>query len=158
MDCCKKKNGSEIDNRLCPSCNKEGSLVDFITVQSLLKSEIVEKLEDTPHYRYCKTYGCPVAYFAPQQIYRVNDLKVKATHKDHGLDVPVCYCFNYTRGFIKQGLADRLHMNVLSEIKAKMKDPGCFCETSNPQGACCLGNVSAWISECKAELEKSSAE
>lgn len=155
MDCCKKNNEPGMDNKLCPSCNIEGSSVDFITVQSLLKSEIAETLENTSYYRYCKTYGCPVAYFAPEQIHIVSDLKVKATHKDHGPDVPVCYCFNYTRSSIKQLLADHLHTNVLSEIKAKMKDPGCFCEKSNPQGACCLGNVSACISECKAEIEKS---
>lgn len=143
-----------MDNRLCPSCKKEGSLVDVITLQSLLINEIAEKLDKGPHYSYCKTYGCPVAYFSSEQIFNVSDLKVKATDKDHGLDVPVCYCFNYTRASIKQGLADPVQSDVMIEIKAQMKDPGCFCSRSNPQGACCLGNVSAWISECKAEMKK----
>ena len=50
----------------------------------------------------------------------------------------VCYCFKKTVGNIKRDPA-----GVLSDIKAKMKDPGCFCEKANPSKKCCLSDVIA---------------
>ncbi len=76
-------------------------------------------------------------------------MKVKATVKDNGLDVHVCYCFDYTRQSILDEINKTGDTRALEDIKAKMKSPGCFCETSNPQGGCCLGNVTAWIKEAK---------
>ena len=37
----------------------------------------------------------------------------------------------------------------VDDIKSKMKSPGCFCETANPSGKCCLSDVQAFIKALK---------
>lgn len=145
MECCSKDR--LIDIKKCPFCGDEGTIVKNITPKSILKDNIVGLISDEKSYRYCKNKNCDISYFAEDQNFHVADMKVKATHKDNGLDVHVCYCFNYTRDMILKDIMNNGKSNALKEIKDKMKDPGCFCEISNPQGSCCLGNVSAWIRE-----------
>lgn len=147
MNCCNKNINKESLN--CPLCGQEGTAVKALTLMSLLKTELLKLVSESKTYRYCKTRNCHIAYFSSEEVFKVDDLKVKATHKDDGLDVPVCYCFDYSRERILSDLKANGNTDALNEIKAKMKDPGCFCEKSNPQGSCCLGNVSSWIKEAE---------
>lgn len=39
---------------------------------------------------------------------------------------------------------------IIDDIKAKIKDPGCSCETLNPSGRCCLGDINALIKQQKS--------
>lgn len=48
---------------------------------------------------------------------------------------------------IQDSCRDYDNHKVLNEIKAKMKDPGCFCKTANPSGKCCLGDVKKVIAQ-----------
>ena len=59
----------------------------------------------------------------------------------------LCYCFNHTQESIKQEWSTTGQTTVIADIKAKMKEPGCFCEESNPKGICCLKDVSDWMAE-----------
>jgi hypothetical protein len=147
MNCCDKSIKNE--NLNCPICGEQATAVQVITPKALLQKEQSELISEEKTYRYCKNRSCQVSYFTEGQIFNTDDLKVKATHKDDGLDVPVCYCFKYSRGKILDDIKATGRTEALNDIKAKMKEPGCFCETSNPQGSCCLGNVSAWINEAK---------
>lgn len=65
------------------------------------------------------------------------------------LDGLICYCFKHS----KQSLFDAIQSNkeheIVNDIKAKMKDPGCFCETSNPSGKCCMADVMGFIKHHK---------
>lgn len=149
MTCCNKNANVSLN---CPICGQRATVVQVITPKALLVKECSELITEDETYRYCKNRDCEVSYFAEGQVFRTDDLKVKATHKDDGLDVPVCYCFEYSRGKILDQLKTSGTTDALEDIKSKMKEPGCFCETSNPQGSCCLGNVSAWISEAKKRI------
>ena len=42
--------------------------------------------------------------------------------------------------------------DALEDIRAKMKAPGCHCETSNPSGSCCLGSVTNGIQIAQEEM------
>lgn len=147
MNCCDKSTNNESLN--CPVCGQQATVVQAVTPKALLHKELSEIISADKTYRYCKSKSCNVSYFTDGQIFRTHDLKVKATHKNDGLDVPVCYCFKYSRGDILDSLKATGTTQALNEIMDKMKDPGCFCETCNPQGSCCLGNVSSWIIEAK---------
>jgi hypothetical protein len=161
MGCCNTntKNDTAEDTykeTSCPKCGDKGTTVDLITPQSLLNEDKKEKIRPNLDYKYCKNAECEVAYFTKDDdhFFLIHDLKEKATVKDKGLDVKVCYCFGHSRQSVLSELKATGNSTVLESIKSKMKDPGCFCEVSNPQGACCLGNVMAWIKEAKTIINE----
>ncbi|MBK24546.1 MAG: hypothetical protein CME70_11180 [Halobacteriovorax sp.] len=156
MGCCdsKDKPKREEDQTVsfsCPSCQNKGVKVQTITLQALLKDCCKEKINVELQYKFCKNSDCETVYFSADtsHYFLKDELTVKATLKDEGLEVNVCYCFGHTRASVLDEIKRTGKSTVLEDIKAKMKDPGCFCETSNPQGGCCLGNVISWIAEAK---------
>lgn len=147
MDCCSTDKNSKKKVSDCTSCSQIGSTVKLETLKSLLTEESAKNIDGNLSYRYCKNSDCEVAYYSQSsgQYFKVENLKVKATHKDQGLEVNVCYCFGYTRKKVLEEIRSTGQSNIVQEIKSKMKDIGCRCEISNPQGSCCLGNVTAWV-------------
>ncbi len=79
-------------------------------------------------------------------------LKVSVGVKESSGERPLCYCFGHSVGSIKEELRMKGHSDALDDIRAKMKDPGCHCETSNPSGSCCLGSVTKGIRIAQEEL------
>ena len=57
----------------------------------------------------------------------------------------ICYCFQKSKQELFEAVKAGTEKEVVDDIKAKMKDPGCFCEKSNPSGKCCLADVTAFI-------------
>src|SRR5690606_3948178 len=84
--------------------------------------------------------------------FRTADVKVPVYQKDPGEDVPVCYCFGWTRRRIRDELAQTGKSTASATIAAHVKAGRCGCEVNNPQGACCLGNVQAVVRQWKATL------
>lgn len=154
MGCCNKntEDKANVETEFtCPKCSFKGVVVELITPQTLLDDVHKELLRANCIYKFCKNLNCDVAYFTddPLHLFTKENLTVKATLKDKGLDVKVCYCFGHTRQSILTELQTSGDTKVLEDVKSKMKDPGCFCERSNPQGSCCLGNVTSWVNEAK---------
>lgn len=154
VGCCSTKSNIKTDSMngsICPLCKKKGLKVKNITLQSLLLDSLTKKLERKGEYFWCNSNSCEVSYFSAQSVnyFRVSDLKVVATVKDLSLEVTTCYCFNHTRKSILNEIMETGKSTVIDDIKAKMKDPGCFCEKSNPQGSCCLSVNISWLSEIK---------
>lgn len=154
MGCCNKniENKANMEKEFtCPKCSNKGVVVKHITPQTLLEDTYKSHLRTNCIYKFCKNDECDVAYFTEDSshYFSIAELKEKATLKDKGLDVKVCYCFGHTRQSILTELQTTGETKVLEDVKSKMKDPGCFCERSNPQGGCCLGNVSSWIKDAK---------
>ncbi len=161
MGCCSKESKSDqtlnasIDFE-CPKCHSKGVKIKYTTPKSLLRDCSKDKLKPELIYKYCKNLECDIAYFTEDKdvSFIKDELIVKATLKDKGLDVNTCYCFGITRQDILDEIKESGDSNAVEVIKAKMKDPGCFCETSNPQGGCCLANNVAWVNEAKAIVDK----
>lgn len=151
MSCCNSDSKIKNSDFVCPHCHGDGIVVHPITPKNLIKDEINHKVRAEPIYKFCKNESCGTSYFTEDKshYFTINDLKERSTLKDKGLDVNVCYCFGHTRRSVLSELETTGKTTVLENIKSKMKDPGCFCEVSNPQGGCCLGNVSAWVREAK---------
>lgn len=153
MGCCIQKNEDResLDSYhdfKCPDCHRKGVKVALTTVQSFVKIVAIDK---GITYKFCKNTDCSIVYFTAnkEDFFRTCDISTKITLKDPGLDVKLCYCFNHTRQSVQAQIQSFGKTSVLEDIKMKMKEPGCFCETSNPQGGCCLGNVKAWIKTIK---------
>ena len=161
MGCCNVGNEKKSNiNFKCPVCSNDGVKVQNITLESHLNDESMIKLDANLIYKFCKNEDCEVIYFSEDfnKIFKKYNLKTKVTLKDSGLDVNVCYCFGHTRKSVLDEIKSTGESMVLDDVKKKMKDPGCFCEKSNPQGGCCLSNVKDWVTKakminCKRKLE-----
>ncbi|MFH1303676.1 MAG: mercuric transporter MerT family protein [Planctomycetota bacterium] len=106
-------------------------------------------------WRFCDSPDCDVVYFseAGDISFTKSQLKVPVGVKETSGERLLCYCFGHSVGSIKDELRMKEHSDALEDIRAKMKDPGCHCETSNPSGSCCLGSVTKGIRIAQDELE-----
>jgi|CXWL01.1.fsa_nt_gi hypothetical protein len=125
----------------CPSCGNRGRHVDRITLKALLSSEALTSL-GSDEYKFCSTKSCDTVYFAPESIFRTRDIVTRVWQKSDDPSVPVCYCFGHSEDSIRAEAAQAGNNAVLERIKRLVSEGRCACEVRNPQGTCCLGNVS----------------
>lgn len=135
----------------CPSCGGKGTSVKPLTLRALLREECVDLVGDEP-YRFCDRKDCNVVYYRDGQTFTKAHLKAPVGVKETSGERPLCYCFGHSVASIKQELRTKGRSDALEDIRAKMKDPGCRCETENPSGACCLGTVAKGIETAQAEV------
>jgi hypothetical protein len=145
MDCCAPSNNTEAVKTECPSCGEKGKNVQHLTLKSLLKASALETIEPENSYVFCSNPACSFVYFSGNhsQTFVKNDLKVQVYQKNQSADVPVCYCFDWTRERLLQTIGT--DQKPADQIKAHVQAGRCGCEVNNPQGACCLGNVNAFV-------------
>lgn len=67
------------------------------------------------------------------------------------LDGLICYCFKKSKIELSEAIQRGDENLIVDDIKSKMKDPGCFCETANPSGKCCLSDIQAFIKEARKD-------
>lgn len=146
-DCCGASKNATNDV-VCPLSKTKGKQVKLITLKSLLNANALARLESDKTYYFCSEQECNVVYFnEEQQVFIKNDLKVPVFQKDIEEDVPACYCFNRTRARIREEIKQTGKSQAVQEISMHIKANRCGCEVNNPQGSCCLGNVSAFIKQ-----------
>ncbi|MCO4795433.1 MAG: hypothetical protein KC493_17060 [Bacteriovoracaceae bacterium] len=75
---------------------------------------------------------------------RNNDDKNQKIDLDN-LDGLICYCFKKSKKELFEAVKNGEENLIVDDIKSKMKNPGCFCETANPSGKCCLSDVQAFV-------------
>ena len=93
------------------------------------------------HYRFCETPRCPVVYFAPEGVRIERDeVRVAIHQKDNGWDVPLCYCFGYTRARLVEE-----RETALAFVSAEVKARRCACDVKNPSGRCCLRDLRRFL-------------
>jgi len=156
----------------CPSCGTSAKRVRPVTLQALLKQECVrqfnagDQARDESNsvasraasgdagWRFCGAQGCDVVYFSEhgETTFTKSQLKVAVGVKETTGDRPLCYCFNHSVATIQEELQSKGRSDALADIRAKMKDPGCHCEISNPSGSCCLGDVTKGIQLASNEV------
>ncbi|MBP0726015.1 (2Fe-2S)-binding protein [Bacillus sp. RG28] len=149
-DCCKSNDLSSETSKLevCPSCNVDGKKVKIITLKSLLKPMALNSLNANLDHYFCSTSNCEVVYFdSEKKSYFKSDIKVQVFQKDSSLDVPVCYCFDWTKGKLQQSVQNELASQPVEQIRKNIKANRCGCEVNNPQGSCCLANVTTFIDQ-----------
>ena len=147
-DCCTKKEQISESNssELCLSCNSKGKKVKIITLKSMLKPTILSTLNTNSSHYFCSSKDCDVVYFnTDKKTYLTSDIKVSVHQKDNSFDSPICYCFGWTKEKIKQYVEKGLTSNPLNHIRENIKENRCGCEVNNPQGSCCLRNVTNYI-------------
>jgi copper chaperone CopZ len=118
----------------------------------LVKDEFVDDVEDDEYY-FCNAPGCNVVYFSDGETFTKDQLKVPVGVKETTGARPLCYCFGHSIATIARELETKGRSDALDDIRRKMKNPGCRCETENPSGSCCLGSVSKGITIAESERE-----
>nr|WP_254658017.1 hypothetical protein [Pleurocapsa sp. PCC 7327] len=68
-------------------------------------------------------------------------MKVPVFQKCASSDVPVCYCFDWTKERIEREIRQTGYSSAETSIRHHVKAGRCACEINNPQGSCCLANV-----------------
>ncbi len=134
---------------VCPSCGEQAKGVLELTLESLLTDEAKSRIECLDGFYYCKTPTCKTVYFRDETVLTQNDITVIVGLKEGATPATVCYCFEWTKEKIQAELEATGETVALEDIKVKMDDPGCSCETLNPSGGCCLGDVGKVIKELK---------
>lgn len=138
----------------CPGCGLKGKPVDTQTVKALLavSLEVVRPVA----YRFCRTEVCPIVYFSTdgRQTFTEADLRERV-HQKHPLDdeVLVCYCFRHTVGSLRAELVETHRSTAVERVNAGIAAGQCACEIRNPQGSCCLGNVSAVVKQIAETIQ-----
>lgn len=160
---------------ICPSCGTKGKRVGLATLRALLKQGFAHEfsggvqaccdvenngdpgcapLAGETGWRFCNSRECDVVYFSESsdRTFLKSHLQVPVGVKENTGDRPLCYCFGHSVVSIKEQLRTNGCCDALADIRAKMKDPGCRCETENPAGACCFGSVTKGIQIAQEEL------
>ena len=147
------ENGGPLEPE-CPRCGRRGRSVEEITPKALLRPEALERRKVVEH-RFCATPDCPVVYFGDGEIFYREDVIVPVFQKEPAGSRTVCYCFAVTERDIRGNIEQTGRATVFDRISALVKMERCACEMRNPQGSCCLGNISALIENAAGTLAAS---
>lgn len=105
--------------------------------------------------RFCRTPACAVLYYGDDgRIVEKDAAHVRVGVKESEGPIHVCYCFDVTREALRSDLAENGDSKLLLRIREEVRAGNCACETKNPSGACCLGEVNAVVKEEKRRLEQ----
>lgn len=127
--CCQTSTEKPTIPSQCPGCHQKGKSIQTITLKALLQPTALETIHAESTYSFCSNSSCKV--------------KVSVFQKDDALDVPVCYCFGWTRERLTKAVQENQY--PIKHIREQVQAKRCGCEINNPQGACCLGNVTTFI-------------
>ena len=148
-DCCNNTKEIKSENVVnCPSCKNKAKNIKLITLKSMLKPSALETLNAKENHYFCPTQDCGVVYFdTNNNMYLISDIKVAVYQKDDSPLTPICYCFDWTKEKIMEYVEKGITTNPVEHIRENIKENRCGCEVNNPQGSCCLGNVTKFINQ-----------
>ncbi len=150
--CCDVKPPSAVSPTRCPECGSPGRLVERVTVKAMLKPEGLMRLT-APEHRFCATPACPVVYFGIDDAFSRDEVVVRVYQKEPAGERTVCYCFAIREGDIQRELAENGRSTAAERVTALVNADRCACEVKNPQGSCCLGNLTAAAKAAKAAVD-----
>ena len=152
MDCCCSSSMPDRpDPRLCAACGQPGRSVGLVTLKALLRPTALERLTPGDH-SFCASASCTVVCFSAGDVFRREDVLVRVFQKEPEGRRTVCYCLDVTEDQVRREVEATGTSASAERIKALVRDDRCACEVRNPQGACCLGNVTAVAKAVLADL------
>ncbi|MBS0657757.1 MAG: hypothetical protein JSR82_05850 [Verrucomicrobia bacterium] len=137
----------------CPDCAKLGGPVTTLLLKHQVKPKHLQAVEDGP-FHFCRTPTCEVVYFSARgAILKQDDVRQRIGLKAAQGSVPVCYCFGFTEQMVHEEVSATGKCAIPQRIAAEVKAGNCACEIRNPQGSCCLGNVTAVMKRALADAK-----
>ncbi len=137
----------------CVGCNGKGKAVSRKTVILMLKPDSLERAM-SGSYSFCQSPDCPVVYFEETgaRHFTVDDLRIRVGLKVKDDPIPLCYCFGFDESHIREEIAQTGHTSVPARIARLIREGLCACDTRNPAGVCCLGEVNKCARRLALEL------
>ena len=147
MDCCGsgavKTNGSLLT--ACQACGEPGRVVAKQTVAHHVISEKLSSVGDAEH-RFCGSADCDVVYYSVDgNVFTTDDLRDLVTTKTAEDNRPLCYCFGFTEGNVRQEIVLKGETTIPAQVTQFIKENLCACEIRNPSGSCCLGEINRTV-------------
>jgi hypothetical protein len=126
----------------CLRCGEKGKPLSRKTVLLMLKPEFLEQAM-SGNYSFCAERNCPVVYFdeTGQRHFTAVDLRIRVGLKVKEDPIPLCYCFGFDESHIREEIAQTGATTVPERISKLIREGLCACDTRNPAGVCCLGEV-----------------
>ena len=143
MDCCCSgvQMTKENPQNACHDCGEVGRIVARQTVVHHVKSEKLDCVK-SDEYKFCPSENCLTVYYSTSgEVFTVADVREPVTSKSSGDNRPLCYCFGFTEGFIRQEIEQTGKSTVPAQVTQFIKEKLCVCEIRNPSGVCCLGEI-----------------
>lgn len=133
---------NDISNQLCTNCKRPSRPVSRKTVLLMLKPHLLEEAM-TGTYSFCLARDCPVVYFEEQGFHKftADDLRVPVGVKASQDPIPLCYCFGFDESHIRDDISRAGITTIPERISRLIREGLCACESRNPAGVCCLGEV-----------------
>ncbi len=138
---------------ICPITQTVGKRVDSATLKSMLAVSL-HQVQDIDYF-FCRESNCEVVYFSAdgKQVFKTHEVRERVFQKEpDSSDVLICYCFRHTPGSIRAEIENTGGSTVVEDINQGIKAGQCACDWRNPQGDCCLGNVSSLIKKYFPDL------
>jgi len=126
----------------CIKCQKQGRPVSRKTVLLMVKPAFLEQAMHG-NYRFCSVPDCAIVYFEEEgnQQFTIDDLRVRVGVKVTEDPIPLCYCFGFDESHIRDDLSRTGSTDIPQRISQLIREGLCACESRNPSGMCCLGEV-----------------
>jgi hypothetical protein len=145
MDCC----SSTTAGLLCPVSNTATVPVGMVTVR---QHALLSALPDTA-FGFCDAPMCPIVYVgAYGTLIDKAQVRTRIGVKETEAPIPVCYCFEFTAAQVADDVREHGQSTIRQYIQAQVRAGRCRCETTNPAGRCCLGNVGRVIASVAQEV------
>ena len=129
------------ESHACAQCGEAGRPVTRQTILLMLKSELFGKA-GVNDYRFCHSPECRVVYFNDAgEFFTTADLRARVGLKESEDPIPLCYCFGFDESHIREEIERDGQTTIPQRISALIKQGLCACESRNPSGVCCLGEI-----------------
>lgn len=153
-DCCAQtvaRNASPVAAQAnCPTCRASGKPVDILTVKALLRETALARVARVP-YRFCASASCEVVYFAgAAEMFLTADVRVEVWQKLPFGRRTVCYCFGENEAAMRNEVERTGSSAAVTRVRDHIAAARCACEVRNPQGVCCLGEVTQAVKRVMA--------
>jgi len=118
----------------------------------MLKPDLLEHAMSSS-YSFCPERDCPVVYFDENgaRHFTVDDLRIRVGLKVKDDPIPICYCFGFDESHIREDLAKTGRTSIPARISKLIREGLCACDTCNPAGVCCLGEVNKAVKRLSKE-------
>lgn len=140
----------------CSRCEGVSRYVTKKTMLLMLKPELFESISDGQYY-FCADPDCGIVYFPETEgtCFFTNDLRVRVGTKEKTDPKPLCYCFGFDESDFREEIERTGKAESAKRIAELLKAGMCACETRNPSGACCLGDITKTVKRLQNELAAS---